>query len=125
LRSVILNKSESRIIAPQSANINNNNGHKNKEMRNESIHARTDVDVLLRTTFIDLPRRPQILVIVIPARTACGFGAVIENWEEVQQANTECTGSAHPAINGEIAKESRQRNEIFNKTTRIKPQKID
>ncbi len=58
-------------------------------MRNESIDAGADVEVLLRTLEEDLPRGPEILVKVMAARDAGGIGHVGKDGKGITELHPE------------------------------------
>lgn len=74
---------ESLYAANRRAYIDDCDRHERQYMRDEAIDSRPNVDMLFRSTLKYFPRRPKILMKIVPIGETGARAAIRQNWERV------------------------------------------
>ncbi len=124
LGCVVLQKRQSRHRAVERANVYNRDRHKDQQMGNKSVDARSNVDVLSRHSFPDFPRSPQILMEIMSADSPRSFFPVGQDREDIAKGDSESRPGVHAPVQAHAFQERWDTAHSFGRDFRIEPREV-
>ena len=122
-RRVILYESKPFDMGIEGTDIDNGDDHKRQKVRDEPVDPRADVHMRRRSAAVNLPRCPQILMEIVPARASRGVLVVADDREELSDTNGQAPIDCQTFIFPQIAQVSRDVAQRFDEN-RIDAQRL-